>query len=377
MSRTRRGDAELFFRDLTQGGPPGLPEDVDEAEAFYAELTGVRRAAPELQPVRSTRGFDASVEQVPVPTAPTIAVPAPRGVAYDGTSLYTVHRTAGEVRRFAPVAGATGTVIATLPPPANSVPVASNAFVGPTFVRNGATNELVIAEFGDLTVNDAGHGSGRIHALSTAGVYRGVIASRDTTRDNRFLWGPAGSADLGSGRLAQSSFWGNRVTAMNVSDGSARVEVDFSGLTGRSDPRLGTPMRVGPDPLALHPTGYLVIGDRNNGRLLRARPGERAAEMRTGLADPIGITCLAGGDVVVVSKGDPTGMSACHRLTVASRGGVPTVTGARTLVEFPSTLGRARGCTTMLRSGRETVVVAIAVDGTPGAGDGLYFVDPS
>lgn len=374
MSRTRRGDADQFFRDLTQGSGAGLLEDAEEAEVFYGELTRGRRAARgELETRRPARDFDAYSEVNPVPTAPTIAVPAPRGVAYDGAHLYTVHRTAGEVRRFDPVAGARGRLIATLPPPAGGVPVANNAFVGPTFVRNGAANELVIAEFGDLTVNDSAHGSGRLHALSTAGTYRGVIATRDGT----FLWGPAGSADLGCGRLAQSSFWGNRVTAMNVSDGLARVEVDFSGLTGLPDPRLRTPMRVGPDPLALHPSGYLVIGDRNSGRLLCAVPGGRATEMRTGLADPIGITCLSGGDVVVVTKGAATGMSACLRLTVVSRAGVPAATAARTLVEFPATLGRARGCTTMTRSGRETVVVAIAVDGTPGAGDGLYFVDPS
>jgi hypothetical protein len=375
MSRARRRDADQFLRALTQGAGAGLMEDVDEAEAFYAELTGVTPALRRSRrPPQTARDVGAAFEQIPVATAPTVSAPAPRGVAYDGTHLYTVHRTAGEVRRFDPVPGAAGTVIATLPRPANGVPTANNAFVGPTFVRR-SVDELVIAEFGDHTVNDSAHGSGRLHALSTAGSYRGIIAAR--TPGDTFLWGPAGSADLGSGRLAQSSFWGNRVTAMNAIDGSARVEVDFSGLRGLLDPRLRTPMRVGPDPLALHPSGHLVIGDRNNGRLLYARPGARAAEMRTGLADPIGVTCLAGGDVVVVTKGRTGVLSACHRLTVALRRGVPAVTRARTLVEFPSTLGMARGCTTMLRAGRETIVVAIAADGTPGAFDGLYFVDPT
>jgi len=363
MSRTRHGDAELFFRDLIRGGGR-LAEHADEAEVFYGALTGRRRAVPRLlDPPPALRRSEAYAEVNPVPTGPAIAVPAPRGVAYDGTYLYTVHRTAGEVRRFDSVASGAGTLIATLPRPANGVPVANNAFVGPTFVRNGAANELVIAEFGDLTVPDSAHGSGRIHALSTAGVYRGAIATRSGT----FLWGPAGSTDLGGGRLAQSSFWANRVTAMNVSDGASRVEVDFSGLSGR----------VGPDPLALHPSGNLVIGDRNNGRLLYAVPGGRAAELYTKLADPIGITCLAGGDVVVVTKGKPSGMSSCLRIPVTSSGSRLTATAARTLLDFPASLGRARGCTTIAISGRETVVVAIAVDGPPGPGDGLYFVDPS
>ena len=67
MSRTRRGDAELFFRDLTRGGGGGLleaddGEAVDEAEAFFAELTGMPR------PVRRAFGLseDAS-EAAPGP----------------------------------------------------------------------------------------------------------------------------------------------------------------------------------------------------------------------------------------------------------------------------------------------------------------------
>ena len=51
----RRGDADLFFRELTQGSATRTAEadesaEWDEAEEFYASLAGVPRAVADKSP---------------------------------------------------------------------------------------------------------------------------------------------------------------------------------------------------------------------------------------------------------------------------------------------------------------------------------------